>query len=244
MERLLCIVIGYLFGLIQTGYIYGKINKIDIRKHGSGNAGTTNALRTLGWKAGVITFIGDCLKCVLAVLLVRLLFLQNMHAELYAMYTGLGAVLGHNFPFYLNFKGGKGIASTAGLILAVNPIMFLIVAVVFISIVLITQYVSLGSIIIMILFVIMVVISGQTGNLFLPSGDLYEYYTIVIVLAILAIWRHRANIKRLLNGTENKTDANQPHRRAGLHPACIGSGLPSCYSSFGGCGSGIQWVTG
>lgn len=209
MERLLCIVIGYLFGLIQTGYIYGKINKIDIRKHGSGNAGTTNALRTLGWKAGVITFIGDCLKCVLAVLLVRLLFLQNMHAELYAMYTGLGAVLGHNFPFYLNFKGGKGIASTAGLILAVNPIMFLIVAVVFISIVLITQYVSLGSIIIMILFVIMVVISGQTGNLFLPSGDLYEYYTIVIVLAILAIWRHRANIKRLLNGTENKTDVRK-----------------------------------
>ncbi|MBP3462420.1 MAG: glycerol-3-phosphate acyltransferase, partial [Tyzzerella sp.] len=67
MERLLCVAIGYLFGLIQTGYIYGKIKKIDIRKHGSGNAGTTNALRTLGWKAGVITFIGDCLKCVLAV---------------------------------------------------------------------------------------------------------------------------------------------------------------------------------
>ena len=107
MERLLCVVIGYLLGLIQTGYIYGKINKIDIRKHGSGNAGTTNALRTLGWKAGVITFIGDCLKCVLAVTLVRLLFSQNSHVELYAMYTGLGAVLGHNFPFYLNFKGGK-----------------------------------------------------------------------------------------------------------------------------------------
>ena len=209
MERLLCVAIGYLFGLIQTGYIYGKIKKIDIRKHGSGNAGTTNALRTLGWKAGVITFIGDCLKCVLAVTVVQFLFIQDPHQGLYAMYAGLGAVLGHNFPFYLRFKGGKGIASTAGLILAVNPIMFLIVAVVFISIVLITQYVSLGSIIIMVLFVIMVVISGQSGWLLVLPGDLYEYYAIAIVLALLAIWRHRANIKRLLSGTENKTDVRK-----------------------------------
>lgn len=209
MERLLCVAIGYLFGLIQTGYIYGKIKKIDIRKHGSGNAGTTNALRTLGWKAGVITFIGDCLKCVLAVTVVQVLFIQDPHQGLYAMYAGLGAVLGHNFPFYLKFKGGKGIASTAGLILAVNPIMFLIVAVVFISIVLITQYVSLGSIIIMVLFVIMVVISGQSGWLLVLPGDLYEYYAIAIVLALLAIWRHRANIKRLLSGTENKTDVRK-----------------------------------
>ena len=209
MERLLCVVIGYLFGLIQTGYIYGKIKKIDIRKHGSGNAGTTNALRTLGWKAGGITFIGDCLKCVLAVTVVQFLFIQDPHQNLYAMYAGLGAVLGHNFPFYLKFKGGKGIASTAGLILAVNPIMFLIVAVVFISIVLITQYVSLASIVIMILFVIMVVVKGQSGMLLLPNSDLYEYYAIAIVLALLAIWRHRANIKRLLNGTENKTDVRK-----------------------------------
>ena len=209
MERLLCVAIGYLFGLVQTGYIYGKIKKIDIRKHGSGNAGTTNALRTLGWKAGVITFIGDCLKCVLAVTVVQVLFIQDPHQGLYAMYAGLGAVLGHNFPFYLRFKGGKGIASTAGLILAVNPIMFLIVAVVFISIVLITQYVSLGSIIIMVLFVIMVVISGQSGWLLVLPGDLYEYYAIAIVLALLAIWRHRANIKRLLSGTENKTDVRK-----------------------------------
>ena len=209
MERLLCVVIGYLFGLIQTGYIYGKIKKIDIRKHGSGNAGTTNALRTLGWKAGVITFIGDCLKCVLAVTIVRLMFVQDLRIELYAMYTGLGAVLGHNFPFYLKFKGGKGIASTAGLILAVDPIMFLIVAVVFISIVLITQYVSLASIVIMILFVIMVVVKGETGMLLLPNDDLYEFYAIAIVLALLAIWRHRANIKRLIDGTENKTDVRK-----------------------------------
>ena len=206
MERLLCVAIGYLFGLIQTGYIYGKIKNVDIRKHGSGNAGTTNALRTLGWKAGVITFVGDCMKCVFAVLVVQLLFLQEPRQMLYSMYAGLGAVLGHNFPFYLKFKGGKGIASTAGLILALHPDMFLIVAVVFIGIVLLTQYVSLGSIIIMILFVVMVVLKGEFGMLLLPYRDLYEYYAIAIVLMLLAIWRHRANIKRLINGTENKTD--------------------------------------
>lgn len=206
MERLICVAIGYLFGLFQTGYIYGMINHVDIRKHGSGNAGTTNALRTLGWKAGAITFIGDCLKCVLAVVLVRFIFADSSHVELLAIYAGLGAVLGHNFPFYLNFKGGKGIASTVGLILAVNPVMFLIVAIVFITIVWFTQYVSLGSIVIMVLFVVQVVIHGQMGGFGLAGGELYEFYAIAIVLAALAIWRHRANIKRLATGTENKTD--------------------------------------
>lgn len=214
MERLICVAIGYMFGLFQTGYIYGMINHVDIRKHGSGNAGTTNALRTLGWKAGVITFIGDCLKCVLAVLLVRFLFLQDLRMELYAMYAGLGAVLGHNFPFYLKFKGGKGIASSAGLILAVNPVMFLIVAVVFITIVWFTQYVSLGSLVIMVLFVIMVVISGQAGWMYLNTTDLTEYYAIAIVLAALAFWRHRANVKRLVTGTENKTDLRKIGKKA------------------------------
>ena len=209
MERLICVAIGYLFGLFQTGYIYGMINHVDIRKHGSGNAGTTNALRTLGWKAGAITFIGDCLKCVLAVLLVRFIFADSSRIELLAIYAGLGAVLGHNFPFYLNFKGGKGIASTVGLVLAVNPVMFLIVAIVFIAIVWFTQYVSLGSIVIMVLFVIQVVIYGQMDGFSLTGGELYEFYAIAIVLAALAIWRHRANMKRLATGTENKTDVRK-----------------------------------
>ena len=209
MERLICLLIGYVFGLVQTGYIYGKVNHIDIRKHGSGNAGTTNALRTLGWKAGVITFVGDCVKCVLAVMIVRLIFAQSRHVELLAFYAGLGAVLGHNYPFYLKFKGGKGIASTAGLILAVNPVMFLIVAAVFIIIVLTTQYVSLGSLVIMAIFVAEVIIYGQMGGFQLSGTELYEFYAIAIILAALAFWRHRANIKRLLSGTENKTDVRK-----------------------------------
>ncbi len=209
MDRIICILIGYAFGLIQTGYIYGMLNHIDIRKHGSGNAGTTNALRTLGWKAGVITFIGDCVKCVVAVVLVRLLFAQNENVLLLAGYAGLGVVLGHNYPFYLKFKGGKGIAATAGLILAINPWMFLSVAIVFIAIVWFTQYVSLGSIIIMLMFVAEVIVCGQMGLLSLDGAALYEYYVIAVALAGIAIWRHRANIKRLLTGTENKTDIRE-----------------------------------
>lgn len=209
LERLICIVIGYMFGLIQTGYIYGKINKVDIRNHGSGNAGTTNALRTLGWKAGVITFVGDCVKCILAVVLARFIFAQEANVELLAIYSGLGAVLGHNFPFYLGFKGGKGIASTAGLILAINPIMFLITAVVFVAIVLITQYVSLGSLVIAVLFVVQVVLYGQAGGFHLSPMEQYEFYAITIILAVLAFVRHRENMKRLINGTENKTDVKK-----------------------------------
>ncbi len=205
MNRIICILIGYLFGLFQTGYLYGKLNKIDIRKHGSGNAGTTNALRTLGLKAGVITFIGDCLKCVIAVALVKFLFAGKCdNLSLLAMYAGAGVVLGHNFPFYLGFKGGKGIAATAGLVLATDPIMFLIVAVVFIAIVAVTRYVSLGSLIIMIVYLVSVILYGQNGHFALGQAELYELYGIAAVLTIMAFVRHSANIKRLLNGTENK----------------------------------------
>ena len=205
MERMICLAIGYLFGLFQTGYFYGLTKKIDIRKYGSGNAGTTNTLRTLGWTAGVITFIGDCFKCVFAVLLVRLIFgADHAYISLLSMYAGAGVVLGHNYPCYMNFKGGKGIAATAGLILSTNPVMFLIVAAVFAAIVLTTRYVSLGSIVIMIVFVIEVFVYGQNGGFGLEGALLYELYGIAIFLAVMAIIRHRANIKRLLAGTENK----------------------------------------
>ena len=205
MERLICLAIGYVFGLFQTGYFYGLAKDVDIRKYGSGNAGTTNTLRTLGWRAGVITFIGDCFKCVLAVLLIRFIFGQDHELiSLLSMYAGAGVVLGHNYPCYMKFKGGKGIAATAGLILSTNPVMFLIVAVVFAAIVLTTRYVSLGSIIIMIVFIIEVVVYGQNGGFGLTGAHLYELYAIALFLAAMAIFRHRANIKRLLNGTENK----------------------------------------
>lgn len=121
--RVIALGIGYLFGLFQTGYLYGKSQGIDIRSEGSGNAGTTNSLRVLGIKAGLITFAGDLCKAILAVLLVKVLF-RNAYPDavrILELYAGFGAVLGHNFPFYLKFKGGKGIACTSGMILAVCP---------------------------------------------------------------------------------------------------------------------------
>ena len=106
MERIVCILIGYIFGLFQTGYLYGRMNHVDIRKMGSGNAGSTNALRTLGVKAGVCTFLGDSFKCIFAVLAVRLIFGGNYGEilPLLSIYAGLGAVLGHNFPFIWDSK--------------------------------------------------------------------------------------------------------------------------------------------
>ena len=206
MERLICVCIGYIFGLVQTSYLYGKLNNIDIREHGSGNAGTTNALRTLGWRAGAVTFLGDCLKCVLAVLLVRAIFASS-HAEelpLLAMYAGVGTVIGHNYPFYLKFRGGKGIAVTAGLILSTNLVMTAIALVVFVTLVATTKYVSVGSLAVVFLFLVEVVIYGQKGGFQMEPSLLYELYTVVVLLVILTVMKHRENIKRLVKGTENK----------------------------------------
>ena len=206
MERLICIVIGYAFGLLQTGFLYGKWKHIDIRQHGSGNAGTTNALRTLGWKAGLITFLGDCFKCVFAVIVVHLLYAKG-HGDIMpvlGMYAGMGAVLGHNYPFYLKFKGGKGIAATAGLIVSTNIWMTVVVLLVFIISVAITRYVSVGSLLVVIVFAAEVIIYGQMGGFHVKSPYIYEMYGISILLMLSAFYKHRANIGRLLNGTENK----------------------------------------
>ena len=144
VARIIALLIGYGFGLFQTGYLYGKSKGIDIRKQGSGNAGTTNSLRVLGWKAGIITFAGDLLKAVFAVLLVKLIFHGTYGADtkVLELYAGFGTVLGHNFPCYLQFRGGKGIACTTGVILAVCPPAVICCAVGFLIIVGITRYIS------------------------------------------------------------------------------------------------------
>ena len=207
MERIVCILIGYIFGLFQTGYLYGRMNHVDIRKMGSGNAGSTNALRTLGVKAGVCTFLGDSFKCIFAVLAVRLIFGGNYGEilPLLSIYAGLGAVLGHNFPFYLGFKGGKGIAAMAGLLAALTNLWITLIAlVVFVTIVAVTKYVSVGSLAVVLIFFAGVVFRGKTGSYGMESVYLYEMYAVAGFLALLAIWKHRANIQRLMNGTENK----------------------------------------
>lgn len=206
VARLLSLLIGYVFGLFQTAYIYGRSKGIDIRDKGSGNAGTTNSIRVLGWKAGVLTFAGDCLKAVLAVVLVRFLFGQKYPeaVKVLELYAGFGAVLGHNYPFYLQFKGGKGIACSGGVVVAVCPLAAPIGIAFFILPVLITKYVSLGSILALFSYLVQVIIFGQLGYLNLTGSLLIEFYILSACFTAMAVWKHRENIKRLLNGTENK----------------------------------------
>lgn len=215
IERILCLLIGYAFGLFQTGYIYGKLQHIDIRSQGSGNAGTTNALRVLGWKAGLITFLGDAFKCIFAVIAVHLIF-GRMYPELaplYAMYAGMGAVFGHNYPFYMKFKGGKGIAATAGLLASTLPLpMILICLAAFLVVVGLTRYVSVGSLVVVTLYLIEIVYYGQSGGFGVPEEALWEMYVIAGLLMASAFFKHRANISRLLSGTENKLSVGKKNK--------------------------------
>jgi glycerol-3-phosphate acyltransferase PlsY len=196
LKIILCLILGYLFGCFSTGYFVGKLNKVDIRKYGSGNVGTTNALRTMGAKAGAITLIGDVLKAVIAILLVRyVLFPGYEFIELLAIYTGLGVVIGHNYPVWLGFKGGKGMAATGGVMAALDPLIIPIGIPLFVLAVAITRYVSVGSLVVAVLFPIWIFIRHP--------GDLHMLIVALVFMA-LAFFKHRSNIKRLLNGTENK----------------------------------------
>lgn len=203
MERIICLAIGYVCGLLQTGYLVGKMNHVDIRKEGSGNAGSTNALRVMGWKAGAMTFAGDVIKCLAAVLIARYLYRDTEYVPLLAMYAGMGATLGHNFPFYLKFKGGKGIAVLAGLVLSTGLVMVPIPLTAFLIAVLMTRYVSLGSLLASSMFFLEVLFYGQLGGFDMAFRYRMELYVLVFLLMVLAWVRHKENIKRLLAGTEN-----------------------------------------
>ena len=208
-----CMIVGYLFGCIQTGYIVGRVNKIDIRDYGSGNSGTTNTLRTLGKTAAIITFLGDAVKGLVAVNLARYVIMPAFHVEGEAylwLLTGFAVVLGHNFPFYLGFKGGKGIAATSGVALSLllfpkHCWVFAVFGLItFASVTLISKYVSLGSLVFITLFLIEFLAFGAAGWLPLTGSAKLEAYGILICLTVLAYIRHRGNIGRLMHGTERK----------------------------------------
>ena len=207
MIRLVSVLIGYVFGLFQTAYIIGRMHGIDIRDYGSGNSGTTNMMRTMGTKAGLLTFLGDCMKCILAVALVRILFGKS-HGDimpLLVFYTAGGVILGHNFPFYLHFRGGKGIAATGGLVMSLDPIMTVLGLITFFGTFFLTHYVSLGSLLIYVGILIELPILGQLGHFKMTQPHLNEMYVVALLLALLAFYKHKDNIKRLLSGTERKT---------------------------------------
>lgn len=187
-----CIIIAYFLGNISGGMIFGKLlfNK-DIRDYGSKNAGTTNALRVFGIKAGALTFIVDLLKSILACFIgMKLLGLNSV------LLAGIFVVIGHNWPVFLNFKGGKGIASSFGFIIFLDYKIAIVAIILFITIVVLTKYISLGSIL--------------TTTLVLPISYIFFKYRNIYVLltffllASLSIYRHKSNIVRLINGNENK----------------------------------------
>lgn len=207
LSRAVAFLIGYFCGIVLVGYIYSRLKHQDITKVGSGNAGSTNALRMYGWKAGLITLLGDVSKPMVAILLTWLLFKERSPegVRLLELYAGFGAIIGHNYPFYMKgFKGGKGIACTGGMMIAFCPIEVPIGISVFLLTVVLTKYVSLGSILGLISFFIQTVAFGEMGLLNVTQAYRIEVYVLAGVIMVMGIFRHHENIRRLLAGNENK----------------------------------------
>ncbi len=206
-ELIICFFVSYLIGSISFGYIVGKESGVDIRDEGSGNTGTTNALRTLGVKAGLVTFAGDFFKALIPVFAIRYIsghVLSDTPDMTYfvTIAAGIGAVLGHNFPFWMGFKGGKGIAVTAGVTVAISfshPVYWIVALLLFVAIVVITRYVSLGSLCVPAWAVPVYTLIFERNN---------EYFVFVLIISflytVLAFIKHASNIKRIISGTENK----------------------------------------
>jgi glycerol-3-phosphate acyltransferase PlsY len=196
-------VISYLLGSLPTGFIAGRIAGVDVRRHGSGNIGATNVLRLLGKRYGYAVFFFDALKGFLAVSLAISFALHfepmRMYSDWFGILAALFCVLGHSFPVWLKFKGGKGVATSAGAMLGLAPIATIIAVVVWIIVFEITRYVSVASV---------------TGAVALPTaiGILLKLHVVnsvvifyfAIVLATVVCWRHRSNFARLVRGTEQR----------------------------------------
>lgn len=196
MNQILTLLISYFVGTISGSYIIGNLflNK-DIRKYGSGNAGTTNAMRVLGKKAGVLTFLIDFLKGALVTLIIRRIF-----GDEFVPLAILGAVIGHDFPFYMKFKGGKGVATTLGALALFNFPLTLICYVVWVLGTVLTKMVSVGSIL---FFVSIIIVYSFMSNLAMSN------ILIIDIIALIGIIRHKDNIKRIIAGNENKIGGSE-----------------------------------
>ena len=204
---ILIIAVGYLLGSVNSSIIISKLlYHDDIRRHGSGNAGTTNMLRTYGKFAALLTLLGDIAKTVLAILFAAILFGFNYVGGIstgmgLCYVAGLFTILGHIFPLYYGFKGGKGVLATATMALVLSPVVFLILFTLFVAIVAVSRYVSLGSVTVAVLYPI--VLRGIFQVMF---GDAIPGFTALssIIAAIVIVWCHRHNLERISNRTENK----------------------------------------
>ena len=199
-------VIAYLIGSINFSIILSKrMAGFDIREKGSGNAGTTNMLRAVGKKAAVITLICDILKGVVSILIAVLAgkIVKNLDNALLVQLAGIFVIIGHTFPIFFKFKGGKGIATSLGVLLMTNWQIGLICLVFALVLIALTRMVSVGSIAAGILFPVLVAFIDQ--NYIVPtSNSNWSYLIFSIIIALLVIFNHRENIQRILNGTENK----------------------------------------
>ena len=202
IDAIIILVISYIIGSIPTAIIAGKwLKKIDIRKHGSGNAGATNVFRTLGWKAGITVLLIDMFKGFIPVYWIAGLFHQNPDTLIYLqLLAGICAILGHIWTIFAGFKGGKGVGTSAGVFLGLAPLALGIALLVFVIIVWLTRYVSLGSILAALTLLIILLLQKFVLNMFVPDILLYVCTVIVILIWIA----HKENIKRLLKGDENK----------------------------------------
>ena len=199
-------VIAYLIGSINFSIILSKrMAGFDIREKGSGNAGTTNMLRAVGKKAAVITLICDILKGVVSILIAVLAgkIIKNLDNALLVQLAGIFVIIGHTFPIFFKFKGGKGIATSLGVLLMINWQIGLICLIFALVLMALTKMVSVGSIAAAILFPILVAFIDQ--NYIVPtSNSNWSYLVFSIIVALLVIFNHRANVQRILNGTENR----------------------------------------
>ncbi len=199
MTWLLIFVLSYFIGSVPWGYLFARSKGVDIRQHGSGNIGTANVLRVMGKKWGYLVFLCDFFKGILSVKLGSLIaayFLVNV--DLGSVIAAVACVLGHDYPIWLGFKGGKGIATLAGTVLALfPPLVFVSFGVVWIAVFLIGRYTSLASI-------SAVVALPIAAYLIVAKAERPLLVGFSVLMAALAIWLHRANIGRLLKGTENR----------------------------------------
>ena len=198
-------IIAYLIGSINFSIIISKkVAGFDVRQKGSGNAGTTNVLRSVGKKAALITLICDILKGVVAIGIALLVgnIVQNVDKALLVQLAGIFVVVGHTFPIFFGFKGGKGIATSLGILLMTNWQIGLICLVFALVLMAITRMVSVGSIAAAILFPVLVIFIDQ--NYIVPDANNWKYLIFSIVLCLIVLFNHRENIKRIMNGTENR----------------------------------------
>ena len=202
LKIIICLLVGYLCGNFSTAWLVGKYKNVDFRKVGSGNLGTTNVMRTLGRKYGIITYLGDFLKVIIPVMIVEyVLFGDKDYGKLLGLITGFGCVIGHCYPFWLHFKGGKGIAAMSAVMATFDPWIIPVGVVLFFGIVFTSKYVSLGSMAIAILFPVWV--SLRSG--ILDPNPYFIWMLIVTLMYTLTVfYMHRGNIQRLAAGTENK----------------------------------------